>query len=42
MWRQPMEGKGAFYAPTVLSGVTEGMPAFDEETFWAGGGDYPG
>jgi acyl-CoA reductase-like NAD-dependent aldehyde dehydrogenase len=26
-------GKGAFYAPTVLSGVTEGMPAFDEETF---------
>jgi acyl-CoA reductase-like NAD-dependent aldehyde dehydrogenase len=27
------EGKGAFYNPTVLSGVTEGMPAFDEETF---------
>jgi succinate-semialdehyde dehydrogenase len=26
-------GKGAFYTPTVLSGVTEGMPAFDEETF---------
>jgi len=30
---KPMEGKGAFYPPTVLSGVTEGMPAFDEETF---------
>jgi acyl-CoA reductase-like NAD-dependent aldehyde dehydrogenase len=28
-----MEGKGAFYTPTVLSGVTQGMPAFDEETF---------
>jgi len=27
------EGKGAFYGPTVLSGVTPGMPAFDEETF---------
>jgi succinate-semialdehyde dehydrogenase len=27
------EGKGAFYTPTVLSGVTQGMPAFDEETF---------
>ena len=27
------EGKGAFYTPTVLSGVTPGMPAFDEETF---------
>lgn len=27
------EGKGAFYTPTVLSGVTAGMPAFDEETF---------
>ena len=27
------EGKGAFYVPTVLSGVTQGMPAFDEETF---------
>src|SRR5262245_35983725 len=26
-------GKGAFYPPTVLSGVIEGMPAFDEETF---------
>ena len=30
--KQP-EGKGAFYTPTVLSGVTQGMPAFDEETF---------
>src|SRR6516162_10823713 len=30
---KPIEGKGAFYPPTVLSGVTEGMPAFDEETF---------
>src|SRR5262249_31625367 len=26
---KPVEGKGAFYPPTVLSGVTEGMPAFD-------------
>jgi len=30
---KPVEGKGAFYTPTVLSGVKEGMPAFDEETF---------
>ncbi len=30
---KPVPGKGAFYTPTVLSGVTEGMPAFDEETF---------
>ena len=30
---KPMESKGAFYPPTVLTGVTEGMPAFDEETF---------
>jgi acyl-CoA reductase-like NAD-dependent aldehyde dehydrogenase len=30
---QPVKGKGAFYMPTVLSGVTSGMPAFDEETF---------
>ena len=29
----PVEGKGAFYTPTVLGGVTEGMAAFDEETF---------
>jgi len=25
--------KGAFYKPTVLSSVKQGMPAFDEETF---------
>ena len=30
---KPVADKGAFYAPTVLTGVTEGMPAFDEETF---------
>jgi acyl-CoA reductase-like NAD-dependent aldehyde dehydrogenase len=30
---KPVQGKGAFYTPTVLSGVAEGMPAFDEETF---------
>jgi succinate-semialdehyde dehydrogenase len=30
---KPGPGKGAFYTPTVLGGVTEGMPAFDEETF---------
>src|SRR5262245_16356246 len=30
---EPVAGKGAFYPATVLSGVTEGMPAFDEETF---------
>jgi succinate-semialdehyde dehydrogenase len=30
---KPLEGKGAFYSPTVLGGVTQGMPAFDEETF---------
>lgn len=30
---KPPEGKGAFFVPTVLSGVTQGMPAFDEETF---------
>ena len=28
-----VEGGGWFYAPTVLSGVRPGMPAFDEETF---------
>jgi succinate-semialdehyde dehydrogenase/glutarate-semialdehyde dehydrogenase len=26
-------GAGAFYPPTVLTNVTPGMPAFDEETF---------
>ncbi|MGD1094554.1 MAG: NAD-dependent succinate-semialdehyde dehydrogenase [Bryobacteraceae bacterium] len=30
---KPKDGKGAFYMPTVLSGVTQGMPAFDDETF---------
>jgi acyl-CoA reductase-like NAD-dependent aldehyde dehydrogenase len=30
---RPMQGEGAFYPATVLSGVTQGMPAFDEETF---------
>jgi acyl-CoA reductase-like NAD-dependent aldehyde dehydrogenase len=30
---KPVQGKGAFYTPTVLSGVKEGMPAFDDETF---------
>ena len=27
------EGPGAFYPPSVLTGVTPGMPAFDEELF---------
>jgi succinate-semialdehyde dehydrogenase / glutarate-semialdehyde dehydrogenase len=27
------EGTGAFYPPTVLTGVRKGMPVFDEETF---------
>ena len=26
-------GEGAYYPPTVLGGVTRGMPAYDEETF---------
>jgi acyl-CoA reductase-like NAD-dependent aldehyde dehydrogenase len=30
---EPVGTKGAFYSPTVLGGVTPGMPAFDEETF---------
>jgi succinate-semialdehyde dehydrogenase/glutarate-semialdehyde dehydrogenase len=29
----PLQGKGYFYAPTVLDGVSEDMPAFNEETF---------
>jgi succinate-semialdehyde dehydrogenase len=29
----PVEGAGAFYMPTVLSQVTQGMSVFDEETF---------
>ena len=28
-----LERRGYFYAPTVLTGVQPGMPAFDEETF---------
>jgi succinate-semialdehyde dehydrogenase/glutarate-semialdehyde dehydrogenase len=27
------DSKGTFYPPTVLTGVTPGMPVFDEETF---------
>lgn len=27
------EGPGAFYPPTILTGVTQGMPAYHEETF---------
>ncbi len=30
---QALPGKGYFYAPTALAGVTPGSPAFDEETF---------
>jgi succinate-semialdehyde dehydrogenase/glutarate-semialdehyde dehydrogenase len=30
---QRLEGRGWFYAPTVLTGVEPGMAAFDEETF---------
>jgi succinate-semialdehyde dehydrogenase / glutarate-semialdehyde dehydrogenase len=30
---QRLPGNGWFYAPTVLTGVEPGMPAFDEETF---------
>ena len=29
----PPSGPGAFYPPTVLTGVTKGMPAYDEELF---------
>ena len=29
----PLDGRGYFYAPTVLDGVSETMPAFREETF---------
>ena len=28
-----VDGRGYFYAPTVLDGVTDSMPAFTEETF---------
>jgi len=30
---EPPSGPGAFYPPTVLTGVTKGMPAYDEEMF---------
>jgi succinate-semialdehyde dehydrogenase/glutarate-semialdehyde dehydrogenase len=30
---RPLDGKGYFYAPTVLDGVSADMPAFREETF---------
>ena len=30
---KPREGKGAFYEPTVLTGIEKGMAAYDEETF---------
>jgi succinate-semialdehyde dehydrogenase len=30
---KPIDGKGAFYPATVLAGVKQGMPAFDDETF---------
>jgi succinate-semialdehyde dehydrogenase/glutarate-semialdehyde dehydrogenase len=29
----PMEGKGSFYAPTIVTNVTPEMPMFREETF---------
>jgi len=30
---EPLPGRGYYYAPTVLAGVTPEMPAFQEETF---------
>jgi succinate-semialdehyde dehydrogenase len=30
---KPIESRGAFYPATVLGGIKQGMPAFDEETF---------
>jgi succinate-semialdehyde dehydrogenase/glutarate-semialdehyde dehydrogenase len=30
---QPVDGPGYYFEPTVLTGTTPGMPAFDEETF---------
>ena len=35
---EPIAGRGYFYAPTVLDGVTDAMPAFREETFGPGRG----
>ena len=29
----PIEGPGAYYAPTIVTGVTDAMPLFAEETF---------
>jgi succinate-semialdehyde dehydrogenase/glutarate-semialdehyde dehydrogenase len=29
----PLEGRGAFYAPTILSGIAPGMRAWTEEVF---------
>src|SRR2546421_8553568 len=30
---KPLEGKGYFYAPTIVTNVTPEMPMFHEETF---------
>jgi len=30
---EPLEGRGYFYAPTIVTGVTPDMPMFREETF---------
>jgi acyl-CoA reductase-like NAD-dependent aldehyde dehydrogenase len=30
---KPLEGRGYFYAPTIVTGVTSDMPMFREETF---------
>ncbi|HEY4036877.1 MAG TPA: NAD-dependent succinate-semialdehyde dehydrogenase [Ktedonobacteraceae bacterium] len=30
---KPLEGRGYFYAPTIVTGVTPDMPMFHEETF---------
>jgi succinate-semialdehyde dehydrogenase/glutarate-semialdehyde dehydrogenase len=35
------EGKGSFYPPTVLTEVTKGMPAYDEELFGPVGAIVP-
>jgi succinate-semialdehyde dehydrogenase/glutarate-semialdehyde dehydrogenase len=33
MGGHPLRGRGFYYAPTVLAGVSRGMPAYDEELF---------
>ncbi len=33
MGGHPLPGRGFFYAPTLLTGVKPGMPAYDEELF---------